>query len=45
MSRVSLAASHSCRPKGSAVLDLLRLLLIHPGDFTSGVTKRMQDFI
>ena len=27
------------------LLDLLGLLLIHPGDFVSGVTKRMQDFI
>ena len=29
----------------SPSLDLLRLLLIHSGDFISGVTKRMQDFI
>jgi hypothetical protein len=29
----------------SLSLDLLGLLLIHPGDFISGVTKRMQDFI
>jgi hypothetical protein len=29
----------------SPFLDLLRLLLIHPSDFVSGVTKCMQDFI
>jgi hypothetical protein len=29
----------------SLSLDLLGLLLIHPGDFVSGVTKCMQDFI
>jgi hypothetical protein len=29
----------------SASLDLLGLFLIHPGDFISGITKRMQDFI
>jgi hypothetical protein len=29
----------------SPSLDLFGFLLIHPGDFISGVTKRMQDFI
>jgi hypothetical protein len=29
----------------SPSLDLLGLLLIHPGDFISGITERMQDFI
>ena len=29
----------------SLSLDLLGLLLIHPGDFIAGVAKRVQDFI
>jgi hypothetical protein len=29
----------------AAFVDLLGLLLIHPGDFVSGITKRMQNFI